>query len=94
MEINSSKSDLYACESPSSITDQFMSISSVHSKKIGLIRNLYPRGKPLRFRIDLPNLKSFRLSAAEPFLSSADRYGTSKVLLLDTGFLLNLFFRV
>ena len=36
-------------------------------KKIDLIRNLYPREEPLRFRIDLPNLKWFRLSAAEPF---------------------------
>ena len=29
MEINSSKSGIYACEPPSSISDQFMSISSV-----------------------------------------------------------------
>ena len=31
-----------------------------HSKKIGLLRNLYLKEERLRFRIDLPNLKRYR----------------------------------
>ena len=42
-------------------------LGEVHSKKIGLLRNLYPREEPLRFLIDLRNLKRFSLSTAVPF---------------------------
>ena len=35
--------------------------SSYTLEKIGLLRNLYPREEPLRFRIDLPNLEGFSL---------------------------------
>ena len=34
----------------------YVLLNKIHSKKIGLIR---PREEPLRFRIDLPNLKRF-----------------------------------
>ena len=48
--------------------------------------------EPLRFSIGLPKLKGIGELFAEPFLGSVNPYETLKVLPLDTGLVMNLFF--
>jgi len=48
--------------------------------------------EPLRFSIGLPKLKGIGELFAEPFLGSVNPYETLKVLPLDIGLVMNLFF--